>query len=441
MVEVLVMIWSLKNNCFHKGLACLLLILLCGCRSVFSPESAFLANQQKDLPKQSLEEQVADYEDLAVFTEALLLVKRYYVEDSKFTDLVYAAIEGILQNLDKNSSFLAPESLKALDNLTKGNFVGIGINVESGKDGVKVIAPLKGSPALKAGIKAGDTITSVDGCSLAGLSLSEAIEKMRGDNGTDVMVTVERANGGVKEQIDLVREDIKLSCVESCKMIESEIGYIRLKQFTATTVDEVEVSLKKLVKKGAKKLIFDLRDNPGGILSAAIGVADIFLDKKSVIVTLKSRSGEDSECEYKSGGRGYKQINMPLVILINGASASASEVVSGALRDNERATLVGERTFGKASVQSVVRMSLRPECAVKLTTGYYYTPSGALIHGEGIKPDEEVLLTLVNRRLIKRHYMREAYLIHSPDDKPVDEPEDKQLEKAKAVLFSSKVEG
>ena len=431
---------NLTNSSFCKNSAALLLALFCGCRSISPPESTLSMDLQKNPPQQSIREQVAEYEDLAVLTEALLLVKRYYVEECEFSNLVYSAIGGILQDLDPNSSFLAPESLIALDNSTKGKFIGIGVNVERGKEGVKVIAPLKDSPALKAGIKAGDTITSVNGSSLEGLSLGDAIEKMRGERGSPIEVTVERA-GGATEQVKLVREDIKLSCVESYKMLDDEIGYIRLKQFTAATIDEVEDALKRVVKKGARKLILDLRDNPGGILSAAIGVADIFLDKGALIVTLKSRAGEDSEREYKSGGRGYKQINIPLVILMNGGSASASEVVAGALRDNERATLVGERTFGKASVQSVVKMSLRPECAVKLTTGYYYTPSGALIHGVGIEPDEEISITLANRRLIRRHYMHEAYLIHSPDDKPVDDPEDRQLEKAKAVLSQRAGEG
>jgi carboxyl-terminal processing protease len=177
-----------------------------------------------------------------------------------------------------------------------------------------------------------------------------------------------------------------------------------------------------------------LRDNPGGILSAAIGVSDMFLDKGSVIVTLKSRTSEEPEKKYTSGRRGYKQVDMPMAILVNNGSASASEVMAGALLDNNRATLVGQRTYGKASVQSVVKMSLRPECAVKLTTGYYYTPNGALIHGKGIEPDEEVLMTLANQRLIKRHYMREVYRVPSPEDEPSDKLDDKQLKRAIAVL-------
>jgi carboxyl-terminal processing protease len=298
---------------------------------------------------------------------------------------------------------------------------------------------LQDSPALKAGIKACDTITSVDGDSLRGLSLEDAVSKMRGERGTNVKVTVKRADGA-QEQMDLLREDIKLSCIESCRILQGEIGYIRLKQFTATTVDELEDSLRKLVKEGACKLIFDLRDNPGGLLSAAIGVANLFLEKGSVIVTLKSRSGEETEHEYTAGGRGYKLRDLPIVVMVNGGSASASEVVAGALRDNGRAMLVGQKSFGKASVQSVVKMSLRPECAVRLTTGYYYTPNGTLIHGSGIEPDHEVLLTLVSQRQIQRHYLQEAYRVHSANEKAVEEPDDKQLEKAMELLCQKEVE-
>lgn len=436
MVEVLVMTQIKKVIAKHvlsKTGVALLLALICGCRSVATPESTLSAIRQKNIPVQSGDEQVADFEDLALLTEALLLVKRYYVEDSDFTDLVYSAIGGMLQDLDPNSSFLPPASLKSLDDTTRGKFVGIGVNVESGEQGVKVIAPLQDSPALKAGIKAGDTITSVNGDSLRGLSLEDAVTKMRGESGTSVKVTVERADGA-QEQVELLREDIKLTCIESCRMLDAGIGYIRLKQFTAATVVELEDSLRKLVKEGATELIFDLRDNPGGLLSAAVGVADMFLEKGSVIVTLKSRSGEETEHEYTAGSRGYKQDHLPMVVMVNGGSASASEVVAGALRDNGRATLVGQKSFGKASVQSVVKMSLRPECAVRLTTGYYYTPNGTLIHGRGIAPDHEVLLTLASQRQIQQYYRQQAFRVRTPDEKPAAEPEDKQLEKAVELL-------
>jgi len=440
MVEILVMLSVTHRTGGYKRVAALLLACICGCRSATVPESTLPALRQSRIPHQSQAEQVADYEDLAVLTEALLLVKRYYVEESNFTDLVYAAIEGLLQDLDPNSSFLVPESLKALDDSTRGKFVGIGVNVESGREGVKVIAPLQDSPALKAGIQAGDTITSVDGASLQGLSLEDAVAKMRGESGTPVKVTVERANGA-REQVELIREDIRLTCIQSCRMLDAETGYIRLKQFTAATIDELQDALQKLDKEGARKLILDLRDNPGGVLSAAIGVADMFLEKGAVITTLRSRAGEEIEHQYKAGGRGYKQTAAPLVVMVNGGSASASEVVAGALRDHARAKLVGEKTYGKASVQSVVKMSLRPECAVRLTTGYYYTPNGTLIHGRGIEPDDEVPLTLADQRLIQRHYMHEAYRVHAPDEKPAAALVDKQLEKAIHVLCRSTDQG
>ena len=412
--------------------------LLCSCSSVPDNGAMISAQRQKDRGEQSPQEQVADYEDLAVLTEALLLVKRYYVEERDFTDLVYSAIDGVLSDLDPNSSFLAAESLRALDDTTKGKFVGIGVNVENGASGIKVIAPLEESPAFKAGIKAGDTIISIDGRSLQGLSLNDAVKKMRGKNGTSVKVTVERKDGA-KEQMDIVRENIKLSCIESCRILDDHIGYMRVRQFTSATTSEVKECLKELAGQGAEKLIFDLRDNPGGILSAAVGVSDIFLNKNALIVTLKSRTAAEPVHEYKAGGRGYKLLDTPLVVLVNEGSASAAEVVAGALHDNKRATLVGNRTYGKASVQSVVKMSLRPECAVKLTTGYYYTPDGTMIHGEGIAPDDEVQITFETRKLLKHYYMREAYLRHSSIKNEVDAPEDRQIERAKEILSQKKI--
>lgn len=404
------------------------LLILCGCRST----SVVSAGDDSGA---AIDAQTADYEDLALFTEALLLINRYYVEESDFTGLVYSAINGMVNDLDPHSSFLAPESLKSLDESTSGSFVGIGVNVESDSDGVKVIAPLKGSPALKAGIKAGDTITAVNGKSLEGVTLGEAVEKMRGEAGTAIEVTVERANGD-HEQVELVRDAVKLTSVESCRMLDDETGFLRVRQFTSSTPSEVQDGLRSLEKQGVQKMILDLRDNPGGVLSSAVEVSGFFLERGKLIVSLKSRTGDDREREYKSGW-GYKFPDLPLVVLVNRGSASASEVVAGALRDNQRAVLVGSRTYGKASVQSVIKMSLRPECALKLTTGYYYTPDGELIHGRGIPPDEEVYLSPEQHRQVQQFYMRNVY---GSDKLPLPEA-DVQLAKAQEVLNQNRSAG
>lgn len=413
----------MNRRFYFSGIAVfsLFIALLCGCRTA---PSATLSSAD------DVDAQLSEYDDLAVFTEALLLVKRYYAEESDFTDLVYSAIDGMVSDLDPYSSFLAPESLKSLNESTEGSFVGVGINVESGKQGVKVVAPLEGSPALKAGIKAGDTITAVDGQSLEGASLSDAVGKMRGEEGSTVEVTVKRSDGS-RAKVELVRDSIKLSCVESCRKLEDQIGFIRISKFTASTADDVEKALRSLEKQGVHKLILDLRDNPGGVLSSAVELSAFFLKKGELIVSLRNRAGEKKERNYKSGG-GYKFPDMPMAVLVNHGSASASEVVAGALRDNKRAVIVGTRTYGKASVQSVIKMSLRPECAIRLTTGHYYTPGKYLIHGCGIPPDEEVSLSYAQHSVVKKFFMHEAYR-NNDQDIPA---EDLQLAKAIELLDS-----
>lgn len=414
----------MKQRFFYKGISalslCMLIASLSGCRSI--PSSAISESDK------SGDTQLSEYDDLALFTEALLLVNRYYAEDKDFTELVYSAINGMVGTLDSHSSFLAPESLKSLNESTEGSFVGIGINVESGQQGVKVIMPLEGSPALKAGIKAGDTITAVDGQSLEGTSLNEAVGRMRGEEGSSVEVTVKRSNGA-SEKVALVRDSIKISCIESCRKLDDQTGFIRVRQFTTSTGDDVKKALHSLEKQGVQRLILDLRDNPGGVLSAAVDLSALFLEKGELIVTLKNRAGEKQERNFKSSG-GYKFPDVPMVILVNHGSASASEVVAGALRDNNRAIIVGTRTYGKASVQSVIKMSLRPECAVRLTTGHYYTPSNNLIHGQGISPDAEISLSHAQHSVVQKFFMREAYN-RSDQDIPT---EDLQLAKARELL-------
>jgi carboxyl-terminal processing protease len=372
-----------------------------------------------------------EYRELALFTEALLLVSRYHVAESDFRELVYSAIEGMVGGLDEHSEFLAPESLKLLDESTEGRFVGIGVNVEPGRDGVKVVAPLEGSPALNAGIRAGDTITAVNGDSLQGVTLQDAVEKIRGDSGSRVQVTVEQADGATRE-VELVRGDIKLSSVQSCRMADEATGFLRVRQFTHSTASEVAEALDALLKKGMRRLVFDLRDNPGGVLNAAVEVAGLFLEKGDLIVSLKSRGGQEQEREYRAAG-GRKPPRFPVAVLVNRGSASAAEVVAGALRDNRRAVLIGERTYGKASVQSVIKMSLRPECAVRLTTGHYFTPAGELIDGEGIRPDEELRLAHGDEQGIKRHYMQNSFRNSSADGAEIF-ADDRQLARALEVL-------
>ncbi|MFO7936285.1 MAG: S41 family peptidase [Kiritimatiellia bacterium] len=375
----------------------------------------------------------SEYDNLALFAEALLLINRYHADANDFTGLVYSAINGMVADLDPYSSFLEPESLEALTESTDGSFVGIGVNVESDDNGIKVIAPLDNSPALEAGITAGDIITAVDGHSVGGISLGDAITEMRGKKGSKIKVTV-RHDDGNSEDIELIRSEVHLSCVESCRVFDDSTGFLRIRQFTSSAAKEVEKALRLLANRDIARLILDLRDNPGGVLSSAIGVSEFFLEKGRTVVTLKNRAADKKTRDYKSGG-GYKFPDMPLAVLVNHDSASASEIVAGALRDNQRAVIVGNRTYGKASIQSVIKMSLRPEYALRLTTGCYYTPAGKLIHGCGILPDEEVSLSRVQHSKLRNYYMRRTYR----EDKSGIPDDDLQLARAIEMLHDSEM--
>lgn len=330
----------------------------------------------------------AAFDDLAVLTEAILLVQRHYVEEKPFREVVYGAIDGMLSELDPNSSFLPPQPLANLEEETKGSFGGIGVSVGVEGGGVKVIAPIEDSPAFKAGIHAGDTITSVDGKKLEGVSVDEAVKAMRGEKGTPVKITVERPNGD-KVELALVRDDIKVTPVKGIRALGDGVGYLRITQFNEPAVEDFSKALAALEKEQITDLIIDLRDNPGGLLEAAVGVAEQMLPRGKEIVTVRGRDGSETQ-RFEAGPCKRRCTDVPVAVLVNGGSASASEILAGALQAHKRAVLVGEKTYGKASVQNVIKLALRQDCAVRLTTGYYYTPDGKMIHGTGIEPDVQV---------------------------------------------------
>lgn len=343
---------------------------------------------EEEAPAVAQEDQLFD--DLAVFTETLLLVERNYVEEISWHDAVYKALDGMLHQLDRNSAFLAPKALEQLEEDNRGAFEGIGISVGVDPAGVKVIAPLDDSPAHRAGINAGDTITAIDGKSLEGISMQEAVSSMRGAKGSALNITVKREDGETVE-MDLTRASIKVNSIKELSVDDNAIGYMRLAHFSEHAPEDFARAMQKVTRDGAQSLILDLRDNPGGLLDAAIAVAEQVLPKDTPIVTVRGRAQAEKEQQvYVAGICRERFVDLPMVLLVNGGSASASEVVAGALRDHKRAFLIGEKTFGKASVQSVVRLTTRPECAVRLTTGYYFTPAGQLIHEKGIMPDLEV---------------------------------------------------
>ena len=287
-----------------------------------------------------------------------------------------------------------------------------------------------------------DTIMAVDGKKLSGGSVEEAVKAMRGEKGSPVNVTVERATGETVE-VSLVRDEIKVSSVKGVKNLGDGIGYVRITQFNEPVADDFARALQTLGKDRLTGLVVDLRDNPGGLLESAVAVAEQVLPKGREIVTVRGRDSERPQQRFDAGACEHRETDLPIALLVNGGSASASEVVAGALQAHKRAVVVGERTYGKASVQNVIRMALRPDCALRLTTGYYYTPDGQMIHGKGISPDVEVVVPKAEWRQAQMRRMLEEMpgAASGGVTNLVKGVTDVQLERAKEILKGARILG
>ncbi|MDA3897095.1 MAG: S41 family peptidase [Desulfobacteraceae bacterium] len=332
-----------------------------------------------DLVKQDNE----TYEGLRLFSDVIAEIESNYVEPVETKELIEKAIEGMVHSLDPHSSFLPPEAFDDLQSETKGEFGGIGIVITMRDRRLTVISPIEGTPAYKAGVQAQDIIVKVDGESTKDMMLWEAVKKMRGEPGTPVEISIYRKGESEFLDLNLLRAVIPLESVRSLSL-KPGYGYIWVTNFRENTTDEVKKALKELEKENAplKGLILDLRDNPGGLLDQSVKVSDIFLES-GTIVSIRGREGKEGE-EYTAHPNGSPN-DYPIVLLINGGSASASEIVAGALQDNHRALVLGTTSFGKGSVQTVRPM--RDGYALKYTIARYYTPSGKSIQAEGIIPD------------------------------------------------------
>ncbi len=327
----------------------------------------------------------ATYQQLELFGDIFERVRASYVEDVDDTKLIESAINGMLASLDPHSSYMPPDSFEDMRVQTKGEFGGLGIEVTMEQGFVKVVAPIDETPAAIAGVKAGDFITHIDGQSVQGLTLAEAVDQMRGPVGSDIRITVAREGAAEPIDITITRAVIKIRAVRG--RVEGDVGVIRMTTFNEQTFDNLQTAIADIQKElgGADKVkgyVLDLRNNPGGLLNQAISAADAFLEKGEIVST-RGRDGRDSERHNAEPGdlTGGK----PLVVLINGGSASASEIVAGALQDHRRAIIVGAKSFGKGSVQTI--MPLAGKGALRLTTARYYTPSGRSIQALGIEPD------------------------------------------------------
>ncbi len=328
------------------------------------------------------EKQGVPVEELRAFAEVMERIRSAYIEEISDRDLLESAIRGMLYELDPHSSYLTPDQFDDLQVTTTGEFGGLGIEVTMEDGFVKVITPVDESPASKAGIQAGDLILKIDETFVKGLTLSEAVELMRGEIGSEIELMVLSEGEENPRQVTVTRDRIQLHSVRS-RILEPGLGYIRISQFQNNTGSDAARALDKLGKDGELSgLILDLRNNPGGVLGGAVEVADLFLNNGLIVYT-EGRS-PDSRSEFKASA-GDRLAGVPMVVLVNGGSASASEIVAGALQDQHRALVVGNRTFGKGSVQTVLPLS--KDKALKLTTARYYTPAGRSIQAEGIVPD------------------------------------------------------
>ena len=326
-------------------------------------------------------------EELRTFSDVFGRIKNDYVEDVEDSELLENAIRGMLSGLDPHSAYLDQEQFKELQVGTSGEFGGLGIEVGMEEGFVKVIAPIDDTPAQRAGIQAGDLIIRLDDTPVKGLTLNEAVKLMRGKPGTTLRLTVVREGVEQPLKIDIKRDVIKVKSIKK-RMLESGFGYVRISQFQSKTADNMVDAIEDLKKEAGgslKGLVLDLRNNPGGVLNGAVAVSDAFL-KKGLIVYTEGRVN-DSKLRFNATPDDILD-NAPLVVLVNQGSASASEIVSGALQDHKRGIIVGNQTFGKGSVQTILPLS--NGTAVKLTTARYFTPSGRSIQAEGIKPDIEL---------------------------------------------------
>ena len=320
------------------------------------------------------------YKKLDLFSDVLNTIKKEYVDEVKQDEVIDSAINGMLQSLDPYSSYMSPEAFQNMNRDTKGEFGGLGIEITMEAGLVKIITPIEGTPADKAGVLAGDYIVKINGKQVKGMTLLDAVKLMRGKVGTSINITVRRPEIEDEIKFKITRAIIKIREVSA--EIKSNIGYIRLRAFNEQSHNQLIKQLNKITNNKLDGYILDLRNNPGGLLSQAIKITETFLDGGEIVST-KGRSKND--IKIFNAKKGDKINKKPLIILINQGSASASEIVSGALKDHKRAILVGEKSFGKGSVQSIIRLKNRG--GLRLTTAKYYLPSGVSIHEKGVEPD------------------------------------------------------
>lgn len=388
------------------------------------------------VPVYSKEKSEVDIQkQIRLFTDAFILIKENYVEEISIKDLIYGALKGMVGALDSYSQFMEPEVAKLVKSDTAGEFGGLGIRITSRDGYITVITPLPDTPAYRIGVMPGDKIVKIDGEDAKGILLRDAVKKLRGPKGTKVTISVAREDEEELLEFTIIRDIIVPKKVYK-KILDDNIGYLKLVEFTEDAPGKFKKALQELKQENIEGMVFDLRNNPGGLLSAAVEISGIFVKNGQLIVYTKGRRADQNR-EFKSKGEPLAG-EIPLVVLINKGSASGSEIVAGCIKDLGRGIIIGEQSFGKASVQSII--DLQDTSSLRLTTAKYYTPGGVSIHDKGIKPDIVVSLTKEQRK--KLASQQEDILKLSEEEKKKREKEkivDPQLERAHDVLVARKI--
>ncbi len=393
---------------------------------------------------ESGEKDDAGYSSMAVFARAMQLIRQDYVDEKKadYEQLTHAALRGMLSSLDPHSQFMEPTDFKGMQDDTNSRFGGLGIHVAQRDGNLVIITPMEGSPGAKAGLQPNDQIIKIDGKATDKMDINDAIGMLRGEVGTNITLTILRPATRDVKDYPLTRESISVASVKDAHILgpelggETKIGYVRITQFNVPTADELNARLDELEAKGMQALVLDLRYNPGGLLDSAVKVAGQFLPPKTLVVSTVGRVPSQSK-NYRSADHVRTRPNYPMAILINNGSASGSEIVAGALKDLNRAILVGETTFGKGSVQSVIQ--LQDGSALRLTTAKYYTPSKNVIHEHGVAPTIQVTMNNDQDRLLM--LQRREEVANETEKKELANFHDPQLERAVDALKSVVIYG
>lgn len=412
---------------------CLAVLVSAGCRHT-APAAAPPAPALESSLSEA-EERTSAYMQMEKLAEVMLHIKKGYIEEKSYEEILGGALKGMLHSLDEHSYYMEPPEYDDMQEDTGGHYGGIGVLV-SVKDGqLVVVAPIEDTPGFRARLMAQDRIAKIDGESTAGMSLQDAVSKLRGKPATPVVLTIMRGNNPEPITVELVREVITVPSVKGTRVARNDIGYLRITTFADPTAALLQKELEKLVARGIKGLVIDLRNNPGGLLSAAVEVSEKFLKRGALIVTTKGREANGPETPIRAGGK-HHYVDLPLAVLINGGSASASEIVAGALQDHKRAVLVGEKSFGKGSVQTVLKLACDDGSAIRLTTSLYHTPSGRRIHNEGIEPDINIPVPPADWARVVVHRMHMETPDHFTDEEkaPYADAVDVQLDRACDLL-------